>query len=247
VDGRGARGGRVALILRPAADPLAGALFYKPISPVLHTYLDQPLFLFRSIALAPIVAWLLATPRLAAPVRLAAVLALIVVAIPQVRVECSVSRSLRAIGSLARGEDPTEPPTGCRRYFINDERPNLHYRWDDYRRVLAYLRAEVPRGTRVANFLRAHPFPTVNGPTGHLNTFPAAGGLIHLCSVEPQKEGAFVKALEETRDAVVVWVPGETRVDPRLVLPRMVDVIRSRYRPEARFGDIEVWRAVGDG
>jgi hypothetical protein len=223
---------------------LFGALLYKPISPVQHAYLDQPLYLIRSIALAVPAAWLLATHRPFAPLRLAGVVAVLVVFIPQFPRYCSVARSLDAFGSLADREVPSDPPLGCARNFPGTGQPvgHCHYRWQDYRRLLAYLREAVPPRTRVANFLRSHPFPTVNGPTGHLNTFPAAGGLLHLGWVDPGMEARYVAALEHTVDSVVVWNPGESRVDPRLRLPRLVQAIRRWYRPEARFGSLEVWR-----
>src|SRR5262249_51882455 len=118
----------------------------------------------------------------------------------------------------------------------------IHYRSEDYRQLLAYLRDSIPPGTRVANFLRAHPYPTVNGPTAHLNTFPAAGGILYLAAVDPGMEKEYIEALEHTLDSVVVWVPGESFVDRRLKLPRMVRAIRKWYRPQARFGNLEVWR-----
>jgi hypothetical protein len=75
-----------------------------------------------------------------------------------------------------------------------------------------------------------------------MNAFPAAGGLMHLGWVDPGMEDQYVAALEQTVDSVVVWDPGESRVDPRLKLPRLVRAIRRWYRPEARFGNLEVWR-----
>ena len=117
-----------------------------PISPVQHVYLHQPLHLIRSIALALPVAWLLATPRLVAPLRLAAVAAVIIVA-PRYPAYCSITRSLRALAPLAGGQSPVDVPAGCRQYFGSPGGPDLHYRWDDYRRVLAYLRDEIPPWT----------------------------------------------------------------------------------------------------
>jgi hypothetical protein len=216
-----------------------GALLYKPISPVPHAYLDQPLLLMRSLNLAPLAAWWLALPAPIAPLRLGAIAALVVAVLPREPMLCSVETSLRAARTLARGEEAIDPPPGCARYY--SDRPGRHYRGDDYRRLLAYLRTSIPRQTRVANFLRAHPYPTVNGPTAHLSTFPAAAGILFLSAIDPGREEAFIEALEHTPDSVVVWVPGEIFVDPRLRLPRMVQAIRKWYRPLARFGNLEVW------
>jgi hypothetical protein len=52
----------------------------------------------------------------------------------------------------------------------------------------------------------------------------------------------FAAALEGTLDSVMVWSPGEDADPPGLKLNRVTAVIRRCYRPEARFGGIEVWR-----
>ena len=166
---------------------------------------------------------------------------MITLTVPHFPRYCSLSRSLEATTTLIRGEYPIRAPLGCERYFRGRDRPNAYYRWEDYRRLLAYLRETYPPRTRVANFLRTYPFPTVNGPTGHMNTFPAAGGIVHLCSVDPGMEDQYREALERTPDSIVVWIPGEQIIDPRLKLPRLVQAIERWYHPEARFGDLEVW------
>jgi hypothetical protein len=56
----------------------------------------------------------------------------------------------------------------------------------------------------------------------------------------------FAQALDREADAVVVWVPNEDGIEPRMRYPRVVEVVRRRFRPEARFGPIEVWRRVPD-
>ena len=221
---------------------LVGALLYKPISPVPHAYLDHARTLICSISLAPVMAGLLTMPRLLSSLRLAGVLVLVVAAGPLYPEYCSVTRSVRAFEALVKGATPIDPPAGCERQFRGPARPRGPYRWEDYRALLAHLRAAVPTQTHIANFLRAHPYPTVNGPTGHLSTFPAAGGLMHLWSVDPGVEDQYAEALAHTRESVVVWVPDETAVNPRLRLPGLARTIRRHYSPEARFGNLEVWR-----
>ena len=87
---------------------LLGVLFYKPMSPFPHPYLDQPILLILAINLAPLVAWLLTTaasPGFSAsrPSRRCS------------RAACRAGpssaappRSLQALGPLARGEDPVD-------------------------------------------------------------------------------------------------------------------------------------------
>ncbi len=217
---------------------MLGALLYKPISPFPHAYLDEPMVLVRSIALAPLVACLMEANRLAAPLRLAGVAAAIAAGVPSVPAYCSASRSLRALGPLMRGEDPVDPPPGCDRRFL--DQPETRYPWGDYRRLLAYIRRSTSPRTRVANLLHEFPLPTVNGPTGRRNPFPAAGGYVHLWSVDPGLEARYAEDLELADDSVVVWDPGF----PDRKFPLLDRSVRRWYRPAARFGHIEVWRHV---
>jgi hypothetical protein len=217
---------------------LLGALFYKPLSPIAFEYLDQPMVMVRSITLASPIAWLLATVRLSALLRVAAIVAVVALGVGRVPEYCSASRSLRALGPLARGEDPIAPPAGSGSSFrAVGKRPPL-YRWDDYRSLLAHLRGSISPRTRVANLLWTFPYPPVNGPAGRLTPFPAAGGYVHLLLVEPDLEARYVAALERTPDSVVVWNPAHGNAK----FPLLYQAVRRLYRPEARFGSLEVWR-----
>jgi hypothetical protein len=220
---------------------LTGALFYKPMSPVPHSYLDLPLVLLRAINLAPLTAWVLATPRLTDPLRLATVAVVLHWLVPGAPANCSMSRSLQAVGSLVLGVDPAATPIGCVRGTPGQFHMVRHYQWVDYCRLLNYLRTSVPQTTRVASVLRALPFPTVNGPSGRLSVFPAAGGLIHLRRVDPDLEDRFVEALDTTADSVAVWVPAERDIEPGFRFPRLEEAIRRNYRPASRFGIFQVW------
>jgi hypothetical protein len=53
--------------------------------------------------------------------------------------------------------------------------------------------------------------------------------------------------LSHSADAVVVWIPDEPHVVGALTMPLIDRVVRSRYRPEAKFGKIEVWRRIPEG
>ncbi|MBX6312941.1 MAG: hypothetical protein IRY99_08515 [Isosphaeraceae bacterium] len=230
---------------RPArtwALALLGALLYKPISPHPHGYLIQPLMLVRSIDVALLVAWLLATPLATAPMRLAALALVLIAGMPRLPTYCSASRSLAALGPLRRGEDPAAAPLGCAHVLPSGDRPGVHYHWEDYRRLLDYLRHETPPRTRVANFLKILPYPTLNGPSGRLTPFPAAGGNIHLWLVDPGLEGRYAEALERTPDTIVVWDPHEDFIDGFMKCKRVTQAVRRSYQPEIRFGNIEVWR-----
>jgi hypothetical protein len=220
---------------------LLGTLFYKPISPVPHTYLDQPWFLIQGVSLALPVAWALTAPYLVAPLRLAAVAAVLYAAAPRRAPKyCDLTASARALRGLVLGQDPSDPPPpGCVHFFGMF----APFPWEDYRDLLAYLRTSTAPETRVANVLRALPLPTINGPAGRATPFPAAGGVIHLWNVDAGLKSAFVASLERAPDdTVVVWIPNEPRVPSDLRLPELERAIREHYRPETRFGTIEVWR-----
>jgi hypothetical protein len=62
--------------------------------------------------------------------------------------------------------------------------------------------------------------------------------------VDLDLDAEFAAELEQAADSVVVWAPADDRFPSRLSLPRLTEVIRKLYRPEARFGRIEVWRPI---
>jgi hypothetical protein len=233
---------------RPArtwALALIGAFLYKPLSPVPHEYLIQPLRLMQSVALAPLAGWVFATPRLVPSMRFAGLALLIYSAAPGLPRYCTARGSLQALGPLARGEIPERPPPGCRNYFPPPE--SGHYdSWDDYRHLLTYLRRDTDRHRPVANLLRVLPFPAVNGPTRRLTPFPAAGGFLYLSLVSPAQEDRFAEALDRHPDSLVVWTPDDKLMDDSLKFPKIEAVIRRRYHPLVRFGHIHVWGRSDD-
>ncbi|HZW31040.1 MAG TPA: hypothetical protein VFF52_10055, partial [Isosphaeraceae bacterium] len=152
---------------------------------------------------------------------------------------CTASGSLAALGPLVRGEIPERAPPGCRDYFPR-QRPDDDS-WDDYRRLLLYLRHEVDRRRPVANWLRSLPFPALNGPSGHLSPFPAAGGCLHLLLVDSSLEDRFAEALERTPGTLVVWRPVDPAMMAALKFPQIEAAVHRWFRPCERFGSIEVW------
>jgi hypothetical protein len=222
---------------------LLGAFFYKPISLWPHRYLDQPVALLWAINLAILVAWLLTAPRLIALARLAAIGAIVACCVPGVPRFCDPARSVAAIGPLLRGADPVAEPPGCTKQFASPEWPSSRYRWDDYRAVLDFLRGSTPPQVPVANLLWNVPYPPVNGPTGHLTPFPAAGGYVHLWMVDPSLIDEYVAILRKNEDLIVVWSPGKKNP----FFPKLDRAVRASYCPAARFGAIEVWRHKAPG
>jgi hypothetical protein len=221
---------------------LAGAWFYKPVSPVPWPYLTHPYVIVLSLNVAILGHVLLeagpARPSLRLGAILLAMLASGVVARPRY---CGVGESRRAVAALTRGGLPEEAPPG---YVEPGTDPGVaSYPWRDYRAVLEYLRGETSPRARIANLLRD--CPALTGPAARLPVFPAES--IAWLAVSPREETDFVTALERAgEDSLVVWAPGEEKLDPGLRLAAAVQylapAVRRHYEPLARFGAIEVWR-----
>ncbi len=94
----------------------------------------------------------------------------------------------------------------------------------------------------VANVLEQPPYPAINGPAGRLSPFQAESGICWMLLVNIDLEPEFAESLAQADDSVVVWSPEEHGLVSQLRLDRLAAVIREHYRPEARFGHIEVWR-----
>lgn len=224
---------------------VAGALLYRVPHPVQHAYLSHPLALTGAVALAMPIGWVVATSRVASTLRAIIVAMLVVEASSGIPAFCNLDASIRAIGSIARGETlPEWPPPGGDAWF--DPRRGRWYAWQDYRDVVAYLRRTTMPATMIANVLREPPFPAINGPVGRISPFRAESGICWMWLVHIDLEPEFVRALEHEPDCVVVWSPGEHALPSQLPLDRLALVIRRDFRPEASFGRIEVWRRAAD-
>jgi hypothetical protein len=235
--------------LRPLARTwflaLVAAILYRTPHPVQHGYLATVLTLICSIALALPTAKVASIIVLARPVRVLVVLLIVYEAMPRIPFYCAPLGSIQAIGQLARGGEPTEPPPGCRYSWFRPD--SAHYQWADYSRTLDYLRRTTSPDTQIANVLRQTPLPSLNGPVGRLSPFRVESGIGWMWVIDMDLDAQFAESLVRTPNSIAVWSPDETKVDPRLSLPRLRAVIRQFYRPEARFGSIEVWRRLGGG
>jgi hypothetical protein len=225
---------------------LLGAVVYKPLSPIAHSYLDQPLELVWPTGVAFCLGWALALEGMYPAARLVLAVAVIAGGVCSQRPSFFRPRaSVRVLGAWVQGRAPGIVPPGSEAMLTSRLRASgVSYSWEDYQGVLDYLRRKTTPGTRVANFLRANPYPTVNGPVGRLTPFPSAAGVLWLLWVKPDDEAVYRRALERTGDTVVVWVPDEKGVGAGLELPDIQQQIRRLYYPEARFGAIEVWRRL---
>jgi len=153
---------------------------------------------------------------------------------------CSLSASLDAVRAWARGGWPGAPPGA---YLDYDPHFNPAHSWDDYNKLLKYVRESTGPETVVANLFRRLPLSPVNGPTGRPSPFRAESGICWMWLVRMDLDEEFARQLGAAGpDSVVVWEPGVKDVDPRLLLPKLIEAVRRDYAPEARFGTLEVWR-----
>jgi hypothetical protein len=249
--------GRLGRMARPWSLAWLGALVYRPLHPVQHTYLIHPLLLVGSITWALVVSrlitWALVVSRrvsvlrLARPVRVVAAALLAYELVPAPPWMCNVGASVQAVRTLASGEMPAKRPLGCLQPFSDGEGPLS--RWNTYRAVLGYLRRATSPQTFVANVLNRYPYESLNGPAGRLSPFRAESGICWLSWVAIDLDPEFARDLRNATDAVAVWEPRQVDVDPAMRLEQVIAVIREDFEPEARFGKVEVWRrkAVGSG
>jgi hypothetical protein len=211
----------------------AGLVLYKPLSPCQHLYLDHPLQFPLAVLLAVCCRHFL-QPDLASPVvRLAGLIALCGMGITLSPSFVSPKDAFHAVATdwaAPAGYVPHPLMGGA-----------AHYRWKDYQDVIQYLRTRTPPHTRVANLLREP--AAITGPAARPSVFPAES-LVWLVMVRPDDLERFLSALEGASNSVVVWVPGELRSAGKR--RRFEPLVRRLYEPQARFGEIEVWRRKPD-
>lgn len=220
-----------------------GALVYAPLHPKPHAYLAHPLRLVVAVNFVFVAAWMLNSSGRMSVRRWIALAALFGVAIlPGWPRFWNPERSLAALGILARGQVPVSVPLGAADHFSPGD-GRSPYSWTDYRNALIHLRQHTDETTVVANQLRNVPFPAINGPTGRVSPLDAEGGLAYLYLVNPARETRFARAVADApAGSVVVWDPERPSFTPDLALPDLSAAVRTHYRPEARFGAIEIWR-----
>jgi hypothetical protein len=208
-----------------------GVLFYKPLHPFPHDYLDQPRWVVWSVLLGLVAAAVIGWLDLPSRIRLAAALGILAAAVPEKPAYCNTRAALSAV----LGKDQVPPGYA---HHMTAYQAGL-YPWDDYRRALDFLRNDLDPETRVANLL-GYQLATV-GASGRLPVFRNESGLLWKSQVG-WEDRVFIDQLKAERDSVVVWSPGDEGPEPGLVSAPLIDLVRRWYEPAVRFGVIEVWR-----
>lgn len=241
---------------RPWLAAMLGVLAYRPISPVAHEYLKTPLILVEAVAWALPVAWCLRAVAAPAPaaaagrrasLALLAILFLLYESVPMREpYNCSFPAVADAIRAAARGGWPEEVPPGGWVWYSPER--IAEYPWQDYQRLLQYLREHTGPDAMVANVLKNVPLSPINGLVGRRSPFRVEAGITWMWMIREDLDGRFADELRGAGpDSVVVWVPAEEDAQPRLPLKRLTRVIRDEYEFEARFGRMEVWRRKPTG
>jgi hypothetical protein len=208
-----------------------GVLLYKPLHPFPHDYLDHPRWVVWSVLLGLAAAAIMGRSGLSSRIRLAAAVGLLAAAVPEKPMYCNPRAALSAI--LGKGHVPPGYAHHMTAYQAG------LYPWDDYRRAVEFLRDELGPETRVANLL-GYQLATI-GASGRLPVFRNESGLLWKSQVG-WEDRVYLEQLEAEVDSVVVWAPDDEGPEPGLVSAPLIDLVRRRYEPAARFGVIEVRR-----
>ena len=211
-----------------------GILFYRTVHPQDLNYLGHPLKLVGAVCLAILVHMVLkAWPLVPSMKKLGVALALLGLAVPSWPFYAHPKACYDLMRSAARGRAWAVCPLG---YGL---RSGTLYPWEDYSALLAYFRKATRPDSRIANLITSG--VAVHGAVGRLSVFMTEGGIHWAWSasgIERGWEQTLARQLEQTPNSVVVWNP----IRLRNRLGAFEPVVLQYYEPEARFGEIEVWR-----
>ncbi|MFO0960493.1 MAG: hypothetical protein U0800_24175 [Isosphaeraceae bacterium] len=221
-------------VIRPWLLLTLAVLFYKPISPFPHAYLEIPLKVVWAIDCGLVALLLLGLPGHRTTTRLALIALLLGLSVQGRPRSCDPMASLKAL--RPQPDWPVEAPIGYR--AIPGFPAAAAYPWADYRATILWIRDHTGPETRIANAL--YDVPALTGMLGRRSAFPAES-IAWLKMVRRDDEAAFAEALDACDNAVVVWIPGETGPDPNFSLPILDEAIRRKFAPSRRFGAIEIW------
>lgn len=227
--------GGLSVRLRRATSTWVVAVFsvalYLYLTPLVVTYTDQAVLLVFGFIVALFAQALLEYPGVLSEVRLSAVLLLVLFGVPQSPAFCLVSPSIAALrGTLDR------PPgyVGLNPGFVP---------WPDLAATYDHIRRQSTPETRVANLLFG--YPPINSTTGRLSAYPWSGlSLYRIFKVREVWDRVKSDLEASPEGTLVVWSPGEYADDPAAA-PTWA-LVRGTFRPEAKFGAVEIWRKTAD-
>ena len=148
---------------------VGGILFYRPVHPLNHDYLDHPLRLVGAVCLAVLVHMVLkARPLVPSMKKLGVALALLGLAVPSWPFYANPRACYHLMRSAARGRAWADRPLGYGLRYHTSFFTTL-YPWNDYSALLAYLRKATRPDSRIANLTTSG--LAVHGAVGRLSVF----------------------------------------------------------------------------
>ncbi len=152
-------------------------------------------------------------------------------------------RAFRPSPTLSQPGPPEHAPPGVLGHFapLDGRSP---YRWSDYRLALQYSSADDDARNVPGEPAPQRPLPRLQrAARSDLAVAGRVRGDLALVGRAGDGAGASpAPSTEAPSGTVAVWDPENTTFDARLRLDRIAPVLRRSYRPEARFGTIEIWR-----
>lgn len=212
-----------------------GVLWYKPLHPFPHDYLDHPRWVVWSVILGLIAASLRRRADLSGQIRLALAVVVLAAAVPAKPAFCDARAALAAIGNRY-AQHASAPPGYV--HHMTAYQAKL-YPWGDYQAAIDHLRTELRASTTVANLL-SYQLSAV-GVAGRLPVFRNESGFLWKSQVGWDDQ-VFLDQLEAAVDSVVIWSPGLEGPEPDLLSPAMAEAVRRWYEPDQSFGNIEIWK-----
>jgi hypothetical protein len=217
---------------------MVGVSFYHAISPLRIPYHATPQIAIAAMGLTFVAAQLVqGQTRPLARLAALAVLFLFFGAREKPRALEVLSPGDRTYGLreslrvLRTGDLPRKPAVG----FY--ESPG--YRWEDTRAAILYLKEQVPAAEPVAPLLMLNRAAAASVAARSV-ALPIPDGNALLMVDDPVLTNRVVTALEYADPCVVLWNPSQASEMGQKFIP-LWNVIRQRFEPEARFGNIEIW------
>ncbi|WP_206107714.1 hypothetical protein [Paludisphaera rhizosphaerae] len=228
----------------------ACALLYRPMHPVDHNYLTQPLVLFQALAIVAIVDAVTCdaiVARRTALLRFGVLIILFDLAFPWGNPYCDVRADVSAIKSLTTRSVPEQSPPGSIHAFPSTRGGGAVYTWGDYQATLEYLRQHTDASTPVANLLTHFPYPSINAAIGRISPLPIESVILVNWLPDIDFDDLVATTMREQPSETVVICDAEY-VEGNLGrrLTRTRETLDRSYVPVARFGEIEIRRRIPD-
>ena len=229
-------------IFMPWAVSCLTFLFYKPLCPVRHAYTEIPMELVACTCCGISFHYMRQVKWIRPSTLLAFLVLWFISYFPGMPTYFHLKASGESLQAIANHQMPAKAPPGCKTLLGNCDDPNMVYCWQDYTRVIRYIREELKPEVKVANFLRARPYPTINSPTGRQTIWPCGEGLLWLNSVNQFLEPHYIRTLEKNEPVVIIWRDEGVKFATKNTYEQIEYRVRYYFEPFESFGSISIWK-----